>query len=94
MRAKFHNDSLPTIRDTMFYWNFTKTAKAAILVFLLKINKSLNYVASTSKVFSMGHSNQLTWILAANIPSPLVKIWNFATSLVNNTVTNINNNNR
>ena len=41
MHAKFHNDSLPTIRD-MFYWNFTKTVKAAILFFLLKINKSLN----------------------------------------------------
>ena len=31
--AKFHNDSLPTIRDIMFYWNFTKTARVAILFF-------------------------------------------------------------
>jgi len=28
-------------------------------------------VASTSKVFSMSHINQLTWVPAANIPSPL-----------------------
>jgi len=28
-------------------------------------------VASTSKVFSMGHINQPTWVPAANIPSPL-----------------------
>jgi len=42
MHAKFHNDSLRTIRDIMFYWNFTKTAKAAILFIILKINKSLN----------------------------------------------------
>jgi len=32
-------------------------------------------VASTSKVFSMGHINQLTWVPAANIPSPLK--WKF-----------------
>lgn len=56
MCAKFHNDSLPTIRDIMFYWNFTKTAKAAILFLSLSIN-------------------QLTWVPAANIPSPLK--WKF-----------------
>jgi len=28
-------------------------------------------VASTSKVLNMGHMNQLTWMPAANIPSPL-----------------------
>jgi len=28
-------------------------------------------VASTLKVFSMGHINQLTWVPAPNIPSPL-----------------------
>jgi len=28
-------------------------------------------VASTSKVFSMRHINQPTWMPAANIPSPL-----------------------
>jgi len=32
-------------------------------------------VASTSKVFSMGHINQLTWVPAANTPSPLK--WKF-----------------
>ena len=42
MDAKFHNDSLHTVKDIMFYWNFTKTAKAAILFIILKINKSLS----------------------------------------------------